>query len=74
MSNVICRSTGELAIAVRAERDRLKAINAELVGGLNHCVNVLAEYERKPGDDLRGFMLGALDVARAVLDKAHKEG
>ncbi len=57
-------------IDLLAKHDRLRAINAELVGGLNHCVNVLAEYERKPGDDLRGFMLGALDVARAAIKKA----
>lgn len=34
---------------------------------LKHCVRVLEEYERKPGDDLRPFLLGALDHAKKTL-------
>lgn len=37
---------------------------------LGHCVRALAEYERKPGDDLRPFLLGALDAGRKALAKA----
>lgn len=34
---------------------------------LKHCVNALKEYERDPSDNIRGFLLGALDSAKAAL-------
>ena len=37
---------------------------------LDHCRNVIAEHLRKPGNDLNGFMHGALEVADAALAKA----
>ncbi len=38
--------------------------NTKLIEALEHCVRVLQEYERKPGEDLKPFMLGALDNAK----------
>lgn len=49
---------------------QLIAAAPALLEALEHCVNVLAEHDRKPGDDLDGFMLGALDKARTAIAKA----
>jgi hypothetical protein len=42
-----------------------------LVDSLDHCIRVLREYERKPGEDLKGFMLGALDNAVMTRDQVN---
>ncbi len=48
---------------------RIKAEHAELVEALGHCVNAIKEYERDPSEDIRPFLLGALDKATAILEK-----
>ena len=52
-------------------------INPEAVGdmrkALDHCRNVIAEHLRKPGNDLNGFMRGALGAAKSALAKASQD-
>ncbi len=52
--------------------NRLRVMNKDLAEALEHCNNVLEEYERNPQYDTEGFMLGALDLARKTL-KEYKE-
>lgn len=63
----MCFERGLRTDAAERERDEARRECGRLRAAAQHCVNVLAEYERKPGYDLRGFMLGALDNARAAL-------
>ena len=36
---------------------------------LQHCINAIAEYEKDSSENIRPFLLGALDNARKVLNK-----
>ena len=58
----------EVLRRVAAERDRLKALNVELVEALNA---ILAKFESDP-DDL-GTMDDGIDIVRAALTKAKGE-
>ena len=45
-----------------AAADRIEQLEA----ALRHCVNAISEWERKP-EGVDGFLLGAMDNARAAL-------
>jgi len=36
---------------------------------LQHCINAIAEYEKDSSENIRPFLLGAMDNARKVLNK-----
>ena len=36
---------------------------------LQHCINAIAEYEKDSSENIRPFLLGAMDKARKVLNK-----
>jgi len=58
------------------ELDAAKARIEKLEAALRHCINALREYEMGddrprgpiPNDDLRPWLLGAMDNARKALD------
>lgn len=84
----VCDYHGINGIQEKAQRQRISdrfttaiiALRAymakedEILTALLHCINVLTEYERKPGSDLEGFMNGALDNARRIYEEAKKYG
>jgi len=48
----------------------LKDVEIErLRKSLQHCINAIAEYEKDSSENIRPFLLGALDNARKVLNK-----
>lgn len=58
-----------------AERDRLKAINAELVAALEDASFLLAKIGKFPGDlpQFMGSIIRSVQDARAVLAKAQAD-
>ena len=36
---------------------------------LQHCINAIAEYEKDSSENIRPFLLGAMDNARKVVNK-----
>jgi len=48
----------------------LKDVEIErLRESLQHCINAIAEYEKDSSENIRPFLLGAMDNARKVLNK-----
>ena len=35
---------------------------------LQHCINAIAEYEKDSSENIRPFLLGAMDNAKKILD------
>ena len=65
------------AIRRDAELSRLKDRIEKLEAAMRHCINALREYEMGddrprgpiPNDDLRPWLLGAMDNARKALEE-----
>ena len=52
--------------AYKMAEKKYKSRIEEMEAALRHCVNAISEWERKP-EGVDGFLLGAMDNARAAL-------
>lgn len=50
----------------------LQKKNVVLGGGLEQCIYALEEYQRKPTEDLRAFLLETLGNAKQIVKKMEK--
>ncbi len=64
----------EAYFAMRDERDRLRGINAELVGALEKIQARSAKALPYPAEEYAATADECWEMARAALDKARKEG